>query len=217
MLTAISDYFEDLSNNDIVPPPRTYAPMSTALASNVESWFKPCKNALDRQYNWQIRRSFARLLLSMPWIVSYRFIVRHWKRQIDHPYTDPFSSNFPQIFCNSLAQALGTKWCDLVNASGIDAKGLQLMRTQHRLLSQSEYIALLEKFRPHVNASVWNDVLVSSLTADVDNTPISAVTVDAIRAGAIYYLGKLSIKDESGGSVVEQAFQNLWNIRPSST
>lgn len=55
VLTAVSDYLEDLSDSDLAPPPRTYAPMSTALASAVENWFQPCKRALDRQYKGQIR------------------------------------------------------------------------------------------------------------------------------------------------------------------
>jgi len=216
VLTAVSDYLEDLSKSDGDPPPRTYAPMSTVLASTVESWFQPCKKVLDRQYKGQIRRSYARLLLSMPWLVTYRFVVRRWQRLRGHPYTDPFGSNFPQFFCNLLAQALGTKWSEVIAAAGVERNDVQLLTTQHRALSQEACIELLEKLRPHVSAPLWNRVLAASLIADVDSSPISVITVDAAKASALYYLTRLSTKDESSSQVIDQAFQSLWNLRPSS-
>lgn len=216
VLTAVSDYLEDLSDSDRAPPPRTYAPMSTEIASNLESWFQPCKRTLDRRYKGQIRWSYARLLLSLPWVVSYRFVVRRWQRLRGHPYTDPFSSNFPQLFCNSLAQALGSKWSEAVAAADVEKSELQLLTTQHRALSQETGIALFMKLRPHVPASVWNGVLAASLTADVDSQPTSVVTVDAAKANALVYLTRLSINDDSSSQVIEQTFQSLWNLRPAA-
>jgi hypothetical protein len=216
VLTAVSDYLEDLSDSDRAPPPRTYAPMSTALASAVENWFQPCKRALDRQYKGQIRWATTRLLLSLPWVVSYRFVVRRWQRLRGHTYKDPFSSNFPQVFCNSLAQALGTKWSEIIDVAGVEKSDLQLLSTQHSTLSLDTCIALLENLRPHVPASLWNCVLAASLTTDVDSRPISVVTVDAEKANALYYLTRLSTKDDSSSQVIEQTFQSLWNLRPSS-
>lgn len=190
--------------------------MSTVLASTVDSWFQPCKKALDRQYKGQIRWSYARLLLSLPWVVSYRFVVRRWQRLRGHPYKDPFSSNFPQLFCNSLAQALGTEWSEVVAASGVEKNDLQLVTTQHRTLSQDACIALLGRLRPHVPAPLWNGVLAASLMADVDSRPVSVVTVDAAKANALYYLTRLSAEDDSSSQMIEQAFQSLWNLRPTS-
>lgn len=216
VLTAVSDYLRDLSSSDRAPPPRTYAPMSTVLASTVGSWFQPCKKALDRQYKGQVRWSYARLLLSLPWVVSYRFVVRRWKRLRGHPYNDPFSSNFPQLFCNSLAQALGAEWSEVVAASGVEMNDLQLLTTQHKALSQDACIALLEKLRPHVPAPLWNGVLAASLMADVDSRPIRVVTVDAEKANALYCLTRLSAKDDSSSQMIEHAFQSLCNLRPTS-
>lgn len=216
VLTAVSDYLEDLSGSDRAPPPRTYAPMSTALATTVESWFQPCKKALDRQYKGKIRWSYARLFLSLPWVVSHRFFARRWQRLRGQPYVDLFSSNFPQVFCNSLAQALGTKWSEVVATAGVERRDLQLLTTQHRPHSQDACIALLERLRPHVPASLWNGVLATSLITDVDSRPISVVTVDAAKANALYYLTRLSTKDDSSSQVLEETFQSLWNLRPSA-
>ena len=216
VLTAVSDYLADLSNSDQAPPPRTYAPISTALASTVESWFQPCKKALDRRYKGQIRWSCARLLLSLPWVVSYRFVVKWWQRIRGQSYTDPFSSNFPQIFCSSLAHALGNRWGEVVAASGIEKSDLQILTAQHKAMSQDACIALLEKLRPHVPAPLWNGLLTASLTTDVNSRPISVVTVDAAKANALYYLTRLSTKDDSSSQMVEQTYQSLRNLRPTS-
>lgn len=217
VLTAVSDYLEDLSISNQAPPPRTYAPMSTALASALESWFKPCKKTLDRRYKGQIYRSYARLLTLLPWVLSYRFVVRRWHRFRGHPYTDPFSSNFPQVFCNSLSQALGSKWSEAVATADVEKSEFQLLITQHRALSQDTSISLLEKLRPHIPADIWNSVLVTSLTADVDSRPIYVASVDSVKANAIYYLVRLSTNDDiSNRQVVEQALQSLWNLRPTA-
>jgi hypothetical protein len=216
ILTAVADYLEDLSDSDRAPPPRTYAPMSTGLASILASWFQICKRTIDRRSKGQIRRSYARLFLSVPREVSYRFLVRRWQRLRGHPYTDPFSSNFPQLFCNSLALALGSNWSGVVAAADVDKNELELLATQHRDLSQDEGIALLEKLRPHVSASVWNGVLAASLISDIDSRPISIVEVEAAKAEALYYLFELSTEDDSSGQVIEQTFQSLWNLRPSA-
>ena len=216
VLTAVSDYLENLSKSSVPPPPRTYAPMSTALTSATASWFKPCRKVLDRQYKNQIRWSYAHLLFSLPWVASYRFVIRRWQRLRGHPYFDPFSSNFPQIFCIHLAQAIGTEWSQVITASGIERTDFRLLMTQHKALSQDTCIALFEKIRPFVPATLWNSVLAASLIADVDSQPISIVTVDAVKANALYCLTRLSSKDESSSQVIEQAFQSLWNLRPPS-
>lgn len=83
-------------------------------------------------------------------------------------------------------------------------------------MSQDACIALLEKLRPHVPAPLWNGVLAASLTTDVDSRPISVVTVDAVKANALNYLTSLSTKDDSSSQMVEQTFQSLWNLRPTS-
>ncbi|MFA6464733.1 MAG: hypothetical protein WC256_13940 [Desulfurivibrionaceae bacterium] len=216
VLTAVSDYLEDLSKSSGTPPPRTYAPMSTALASTVDSWFTNCKKVLDRQHKGQVRWSYARLLLSLPWVASYRFIIRRWRRFRGHPYTDPFSSNFPPLFCKSLEQALGTAWNKAVTASGIQKNDLHLMTTQHVVFSQDECIALLNEIRPFVPADIWNRVLAATLIADIDSRPISVITVDAAKANALYYLTRLSTKNDDTSDVIEQAFHSLWNLRPTA-
>ena len=216
VLTVVSDYLTDISNSDQAPPPRTYAPISTALASTVESWFQSCKKVLDHRYKEEIRWSYAHLVLSLPWVASYRFVVRRWRRLRGQPYKDPFSSNFSQIFCNSLAQELGNKWGEVVAASGVEQNDLKILTTQHRAISQDECIELLEKLRPHVPAPLWNLVLATSLTTDVDSIPLSAVTVDAEKAHALYYLTKLSVKDNSSSNMLAQTLHSLWNLRPTS-
>lgn len=216
VLTEVSGYLEYLSNSDLGPPPRTYAPMSSALASAVESWFKPCKKTLDRQYSGQLRASFMRHLISFPWVVSYRFVVRRWQRLRGHPYKDPFGSNFPQVFCNSLALALGANWSEVVATSGIEKNDLHLLTTQHRFLPHDACIALLEKLRPHVPAPLWNGLLAASVTADVDSRPISLITVDAAKANGLYYLTRLSTEDDSSSQVLNQTLHSLWNLRPTS-
>jgi hypothetical protein len=216
VLTAVSDYLEDLSRSGNAPPPRTYAPMSTDLASSVDAWFRPCKNVLDRQYKSQIRWAYARLVLALPWVLTYRFIVRRWRRVRGQPYTDPYCSNFPQIFCNRLAHASGSEWNKLVAESGIKTADLLLMLTQHKALSQDACIGLLERIRPLVPAALWNRILAASLIADVDSRPSSIVTVDADKANALYYLTRLSIKDESSSQIIEQTFQSLWNLHPTA-
>lgn len=215
VLTATSDYLGDLSDSNRSPPPRTYAPISTALAVTVANWFQSCKKTLDRRYKKQIRWAYVSLLLSLPWFASYRYVVRRWQRLRGRPYTDPFSSNFPQLFCNALASKLGSEWREVVAAADIDKDDFYLLTSQHRALSHDKTIALLEKLRQHVPASVWNSILTASLTADVDSIPTSVVTVDAVKADALNYLARLSVKDDRGDHVIEEALQNLWSLRPS--
>ena len=216
VLTAISDYLEDLSKSDRDPPPRTYAPMSTALASTIDSWFKSCKKVLDRQLRGRVRWSYARLLFSMPWVLIYRFIVRRWQRLRGQPFTDPHSSNFPPLFCKALERALGPAWSEVIAASRISRNDLLQMTMQHVPISQDSCIALLENIRPLIRGDVWNRLLAEALIVDVESRSISVVTVDAVKASALYYLTRLASKDDNATQVIEQAFQSLWNLRPSS-
>lgn len=215
-LTAVSNYFEHLSQSGMPPPPRTYAPMSTAMATSVEAWFSDCKAVLDRQYKSQIRRSRVRLVVSLPWVLTFRFVVRRWRRYRGQPYTDPFASNFPQLFCESLRSALGDHWLTVVSASAVDKKDIELLIAQHKPVSQDLCVALLEKLRSHVPPPLWNTVLTSSLTSDVDSRLISVVTVDAARANAIYYLTRLSASDDSSSHLIQHTLHSLWNLRPTS-
>ncbi len=214
-LTAVADYFADLSESCNPPPPRTYAPMSTALASAVEAWFRTCKGALDRQYKGQIRRSYIWLMVLLPWVFTYRIVVRRWRKYRNQPYTDPYSSNFPQLFCTLLAAELGDEWASVVSASGVHKRELEVLISQHQHLSQDSCIALLDRLRPYVPADLWNSILTRSLTMDVDGRKISVVVVDAAKANAIYYLTKLAAKDNSTSQIIEQTFQSLWNLRPT--
>lgn len=216
VLTAVSDYLENLSNSTNAPPPRTYALMSTALASTTESWFKSCKKVLDRKYNGRLRASYVHFLLSLPWEVSYRLVMRRWKRLRGQPYTDPFASNFPQLFCISLVQAIGPEWNEIITASGIESNDFRLLITQHKALSQDSSIALLERIRPYVPADLWDKALADSLTADVDSRHITMATVDAIKATALCYFASLSSKDENSAQVRAEAFKSLWNLRSYS-
>jgi hypothetical protein len=216
LLTAVSDYLEDVSESGKPPPPRTYAPMSTAIAFAVEMWFRICKRALDRQYNSQIRRSYAWFVASLPWVLTYRFVIRRWRRHRSEPYTDPFSSNFPQLFCASLSAALRDEWDTVVYASGVDEKSLEHLITQHKPMSQDSCIAVLEKLRTHIPPLLWNTILTTSLTADIYMRPISVVTVEAAKANALYLLNRLSAQDYSSNLLIEQTFQSLWNLRPTS-
>lgn len=213
VLTAVSDYLENLSNSTNAPPPRTYAPMSSAIASTTASWFKSCKKVLDRQYNGRLRASYVHILLSLPWVASYRLVMRRWKRLSGQPYTDPFASNFPQLFCNSLVQAIGPEWNQIVTASGIENTDFRLLITQHKALSQDSSIALLERIRPYVPADLWDKALAHSLIADVDSSHITMATVDTIKATALYYFARLSSKNENSAQVRAEAFKSLWYLR----
>lgn len=215
-LTAVSDYLEDISGSDTPPPPRTYAPMSTAIALAVEAWFRSSKRILDGQYKSQIRRSYAWLVATVPWVLTYRFVVRRWRRHRRQPYTDPFGSNFAQLFCESLRVALGDNWDAVVSASGVDEKVLKVLTNQHKHTPQDLCIVLLERLRPHIPAPIWNTILTGALTADVDRQPLSLVTVDAAKANALYYLARLSVKDDNSDYLIEQAYQSLWKLHPTS-
>jgi hypothetical protein len=216
VLTAVFDYLERLSKSKGDPPHRTYAPISTALASGVDSWFKSCQKVLDRQLKNRIRWSYARLLLSLPKVAAYRFFVRKWQRFRGRPYTDPFDSNFPQLFCRSLERSLGIKWGEVIAASGINEDDFSQMAAQHVPLSQDACIAFFSRIRSFVPAGVWNRLLAEVLIADVDGRSISVATVDATKAKALYYLTSLASKDENTAQLIEQTFQSFWNLRPSS-
>ena len=216
VLTSVSGYLEDLSKSSDDPPPRTFAPMSSVLSVSLERWFKSCKKVLDRQLNTKVRWAFVSILLSMPWVALYRFLVRRWCRFRDQPYVDPYSSNFPQLFCVSLEKALGTKWSEVVSVSGIKEKDLRLLLTQHVALPQDAQIALLEKMRLVVPVALWNGLLAASLISDVESRPKSVVTVEAEKANALSYLVRLARKDENSNQVIEYAFQSIWNLRPTS-
>ncbi|MBE0549458.1 MAG: hypothetical protein IH627_17755 [Rubrivivax sp.] len=216
VLTSVSDYLEYLSRSSTAPPPRTYAPMSTALALTLESWFSGCQKVLDSHYRGKIRWSYARLLLFLPWVLSYRFVVRRWQRLRGRPYTDPFTSNFPAVFCTALEQTLGQPWNEAITASGVKKRDVENMISQHIALMQEQCISTLERVRPFVPAEIWNRVLASSLLLDVDSDQISIVTVDAAKANALYYLTRLAAKDDDTSHLVEETFQSLWNLRPTS-
>lgn len=215
LLTAVTDYLEDLAMSSAEPPPRTYAPMSTGLASATAAWFSTCRKILERQRKSQLRRSYARFLLTLPWVLSYRVVMRRWRRFTGHPYKDPFGSNFASLFCLSLAQALDSVWDKTIADSGIEKEKIHLMQNQHVEFSQEQCIEILKQLRPFVPPSLWNSMLAATLIADTDGRQISLVTADAAKANALYYLKMLATKNDATNHVIEQAFQSLWNLRPS--
>lgn len=212
VLTVVVDYLEDLSNSSNAPPPRTYAPISTTLASASDRWFTNCRKVLDRRHKSQLRWSYIDLLASLPKIAFYRLIVRRWKRLRGHPYLDPFSSNFVPLFINALAKVLENTWNEIIVESGVDKKRLQLMKTQHVSFSEEQCVVLLVKIRPLVTANKWNKLLATTLITEIDSRVISISTVDSFKAQAIYYLTALASKDEGSNNIIEQAFKNLWNL-----
>lgn len=215
IFNAIKDYLVDLSESTEEPPPRTYAPMSTSLASATDRWFLDCKKILDKHQKKAIRHSYARLFLILPKIILYRFFVKKLRKFKGKPYTDPFGSNFFSFFCLFLNNQLDHNFDKILEKAGVDKRRLTMMQNQHVNFSQEESISMLELIQPHVEPSVWNIVLANSIIADVDRQPITLITVDSVKANALFFYAKLATKDESTSDLMMKTFQSLWNLKPN--
>ncbi len=215
LLTTVTDYLRGLAASTSAPPPRTFAPLSTTVASATASWFSDCQRVLEKQRKKAVRRSYAKLLLQTPWVLTHRVLLRAWRRITKTPYRDPVGSNFFSLFCEALSKALASDWEDAIVKSGVDQRRLAALWNQHANASQDEQISVLERIRPHVPSDIWNIALAESVLADVDEQPISLVTVDAVKANAIFHL-TLAVKDETSSNLIQIAFQSVWNLRPDT-
>lgn len=216
VLTSFKDYLEALATSAGEPPPRTFAPLSTGLASATASWFSKCQYVLERQRKKAIRRSYAKLLLQLPQIVIHRIFIRAWRRITKTPYRDPVGSNFFSLFFDGLAEAFAFDWEEAIRASGVNRERLLLLWNQHANVSHDESISMLERLKPHFRPDIWNSVLAASVLADVDRRSINIVTTDAVKANAIYRLTRLAAKDDVTSDVIQRTFQSLWNLRPTT-
>lgn len=188
--------------------------LTNASVDFFEDWFVSEKKYPDKRYRFKYRIQMAMLFVSLPYVLISRLIMPKicWLRK--KPYLDKSGSNFFTLISVALQVSPLFDIDDVEKNTGIKKDLLMRYFQGYKRPNEAIENKVLSYFMQIIQPEQWNKLVIATLKQDVFNQKPSLVTVEAVKANAVYrfctYIRNTGRNDDE----IFKTFMRLFQLRP---